>query len=822
MKTEEYFKNNIMALDVFNAKYAHPKQSGELEDVSEVFRRVCEILGKDEHTIIRNTWYDDMMDGWYRPGGSIISGVGSPEVVSLANCTTIPLLGDSIKDIMKCMSDTMHCAAKRQGLGVEMSPLRPAKAKVNNAAIESTGTVPWMSFLNSMGQYVGQKGRLPAILLSLNVSHPDIEAFCTSKSDLDSIKNANISVQITDDFMVAVANDADWNLEFETRHEKISKTVKAKDLFTLISKQARDHAEPGVQFIDAARAGSIIHQIYLATGDERFKIVSTNACSEKFLAAYGCCMLGSLNMGMFPISEKEYKPLLQEKVFNLVRMIDNAITYEIEEKRYGVIEQKEIMELTREIGLGFTNLHQWFINASVQYDSDEAINMIDTFMKWYAYYAFAASQALAIEKGPAKAYEELNFTNQDLMGSSFFRNIVDEFYEGNPKLVGPLRNLALMSIAPTGSLSLIFPRACISSGAEPCMPAHWRKTRAMSKGEYEWYFILPGFIKDELLENINNVMGADATEDLAFIMNVGEATPDNGGELGIEVLRIIEEYLGKGTFKPAHDIDPLQKVKMMSRIYQWVDAAVSTTYNVPERTTAEEIEEIYMEAWLQGVRAVSVYREGSREGILVFDPPQSKDVKKTSYCEQRPEDIVFTCAPKRKMDMPCEIHHCKVQGKSWIALVGMHNNYPYEVFAGECHEDMYVPQTVKDGILRKAGAKYSLIVPIRRSEVEYKDVASVFMNANYRALTRMISLSLRHGVRPAFITDQLKKADEGLTEFSSVVSRVLNKYMNKLDYDFLNKKSKEGEACQFCGSTDWTHVGGCLICANCQRGSRCD
>lgn len=831
METKDYFKDNIMAVDIFNTKYCHEKEDGELENVADVFWRVCEGLGKYETEGTRVRWHQSMMEGWYRPGGSIISGVGSEQVVSLANCTTIPMLGDSIKDIMKCMSDTMHCAARRQGLGVDVSPLRPAGAPVNNAAVESTGAVPWMDFIQSMGQYVGQKGRLPAILLSLNVSHPDIMTFCKSKSELGVIENANISVQITDDFMKAVKDGAEWDLHFSMKNISIIETVNARELFALISKQACDSAEPGVQFIDEMRAGSMIHQIFRATLDGRFKIISTNACSEKPLVPYGSCMLGSLNMGMFPILVEEYKPILKEKVYQLVHLIDCAITYELENKRYGVDEQRVIMELTREIGLGFTNLHQWFINAGVQYDSDEAIVMIEEFMKWYTFYAFEASQALADVKGPAAAYTEYlgdpydsprpvsSFTNKDLMGSKFFANIVNEFYDGDWTKVRPLRNLALMSVAPTGSLSLIFPDTCISSGAEPGMPAHWRRTRARLKGEYEWYFILPSFIKKELLEKIGFMSSFDAKEDLAFIKNVGEATPDNGGELGKEVMEIIERYLGLGTFKPAHEIDPMQKIKMMAGIYKWVDAAVSITYNVPENTTPQQIEDIYMAAWENGVRAVSVYREGSREGILVFEPP-TQEVKKTDYCTVRPENIIFNCAPKRDTELPCEIHHCKVKGKNWLVIIGMHNGFPYEIFAGESHEDMYVPQTVKAGVLKKVGKTYSLIVPIRRSTVEYKDIAETFMNEQYRSLTRMISLSLRHGCRPAFITDQLKKADEGITEFSSVVSRVLNKYMKTLDFQYRGEKNKN-DKCSNCGLADWHYEGGCKTCSNCGA-SKCD
>lgn len=280
MNTEDYFKNNQMAIDIFNAKYAFDKENGEKENVLEVFTRVARNLAvyESEPEKWEKIWIDDMMEGWYRPGGSILSGVGSKSVISLANCTTIPLSEDSIQGINKCVSDMMLCAAKRQGLGVDVSVLRPKGAKVNNAANESTGAIPWMDYLQSMGNYVGQAGRRPAVLLSIKCNHPDVVEFIKSKTDLNLIQNANISVQITDAFMEAVIEDNEWELHFETKHEIISKIVKAKDIFELISESAHVSAEPGVQFIDLMRKGSMIHQIYLATGDERFCVVSTNAC----------------------------------------------------------------------------------------------------------------------------------------------------------------------------------------------------------------------------------------------------------------------------------------------------------------------------------------------------------------------------------------------------------------------------------------------------------------------------------------------------------------------------------------------------------------
>jgi ribonucleoside-diphosphate reductase alpha chain len=816
LELEQYFKDNQMAVDVVRKKYCHKKHNGEAENIEEMFSRVASGLAAmepshEDQTYWADKWLDDLMTGWYRPGGSILSGVGHTKKVSLINCTTLPLAEDSIEAIAKCNLDMMKCAARRQGLGVDVSKLRPKGATVNNSAEKSTGAIPWMDWLASMGNYVGQLGRVPAILMSIKDHHPDVMEFCLAKSDLNKIQNANISVQISNEFMEAVKNDADWNLYFETHHEKIEKTVKAREIFELISSQAHKYAEPGVQFIDLMRKGSMIHQIYEKKGDERFKIISTNACSEKPLPAYGNCVLGSLNMAMFPHNPEEYKPILEEKVYNLTRMLDNSISYEVENELYGVSEQKEMLELVREIGMGFTNLHEWFMNADVQYDSDEAIQMVGEFQKWYAYYAVIASQKLAEEKGAAGAYESTGITNRDLLESTFFKNVADILPSD---WIKPLRNLALLSVAPTGTLSLTFPQGCLSTGAEPLVAScWWKKTRALNDNQsYDFYFELPKKVKEYVLSKITD------PEQRKFLESVKYSTKDNTGEYGKMVKVLIDDLLGEDFFKPAHLIDPSQKVKLMGELYKYTDACVSITFNIPENATVETVQNIYQEAYDHNVRAVSVYRDGSREGILIFDFDKETKEEKPVYCSERPDNIVFNCAPKRPADLSCEIHHCKVQGKNWLVIVGLHNEYPYEVFAGEYTEDMYVPKTVKEGILRKVGKSYSLIIPIRKSEVEYKDIASVFMNAQYRSLTRMISLSLRHGVRPAFITDQLKKADEGISEFSSVVSRVLNKYMKSIDYSFKESKKKE---CQNCGPSEWIYSSGCEKCANCGV-SKCD
>lgn len=828
---EEYFEGNELSSSIFQKKYCLPGD----KSVSDVFRRVARGLAQYEVNKVNpekckaqyweDAWTQEMLDGWYRPGGSILAGVGNRSKVSLANCTTIGLAEDTIN----CISDTqrkmMKCAAARQGLGVDVSNIRPRGARVNNAANESGGVVPWMDYLQSIAKYVGQQGRIPAMLISLNVGHPDIEEFIGCKTDLNMINNANISVQITDEFMEAVENDDDWHMNFSTPHETFHKTISARKLLRLIAAKACETAEPGVQYIDQARRGTMIHQIYEKTKDKRFKVISTNACSEKFLANTGICLLGSLNMGKFSPVKDIYLQQLQDIVPSFVRLMDNAIEYEIDYNRSPLPEQRWMVEHAREMGLGITNVHTWLLKQGLAYDSDEAIEAVEEFFANYMHIAFQTSMDLAKEKGPCKAYELYKDMNDPeyLMGSIFYSNMIKRFYP-NFHGVGPLRNLAIGSVAPTGSLSMTFSEPALSSGIEPAIGAYyWRKTRALSSDNKSWkyFFCFPEPVKRFVVEHedFQNL----TPEEQIIVKTCPESQEDNDGQFGIAIVNIIEPILKKVDFKPAHDIDPFQKIKLMSRLYNWLDAACSVTYNLPKGTTPELIEKIYYEAWKKGVRAVSVYVDGSREGILVFEPPTKEDTKeKVVFCDERPDHLTFTCAPKREKKLPCDIHKCKIKGKDWLVLVGMLEGYPYEIFAGEYDKDeMYVPNNVTEGhIIKNGKGSYSLLINIKGAEVEYKNIAQTFMNERYRSMTRMISLALRHGVRPVYIIDQIKKADEDITEFSSAVNRVLNKYIKSLDYAYLSKST--GFKCEFCGSDQAIFNGGCKICANCGKGSRCD
>lgn len=814
--SKEYFSSYDYAHKMFDSKYPH-KIDDRLETPAEVFMRVADKLSdfEEDKEKYKNIWFSLMWSGWFRPGGSIMSGIGSSKKISLANCTTVPLSGDTLEDIAQCDYDLMKVAAYRQGVGFDASKLRPRGSKISNSAEESTGTIPWIDKLTKVGDYVGQKGRKPAILVSLKVNHPDIEEFISCKTDLNKIQNANISVQITDDFMNAVKNDENYELRFEVENgEIISKNVKAKELFSKIAETAYLSAEPGVQYIDLMKNGSMVQCVADTTGLKKYEITSTNACSEKPLSPYSVCNLLSINMEMFSTNEKEYKEELSTIIPYLIRLSDNVCEYELKNNLSPLEKQREIVEDLREIGFGVTNIHGWLLKENLAYDSDEAINKLENFIKFYSKNVFESSVNLGEEKGDAPAFNLVR-DKSHFMNSTYFNNIVNEFYNGDYNLVKNMRNMAHMSIAPTGSLSDTFPTPCVSSGIEPAIGVYyWRRTRAINKGEYTYFFVFPKRLKDYLLTKID-----ENSEDYTIINNFSGSEEDNNGEIGTKIIKIINKYIPKGFFKPAYEIDPLKKVELMGKIYKWIDAAVSCTYNLPEDANVDIVEKIYMSAYNHGIRAVSVYREGSRQGILIFEDPITNRKKyESSYNDdkKRPNEITYHLSPKRDDELKCDIHHCSIAGKAWLVIVGLFNDKPYELFAGE-KEDLYIPQNCREGFIKKEkNGKYSLHINIKGNNVIFESVAYSLMDDRQRALTRLISLSMRHGVPLEFIQKQLKKAGGEITDFSTVVARVLSKYIKKYIY------LKDDIVCPECKQETMVKTESCMKCINPKCGySKC-
>ncbi len=518
---------------------------------------------------------------------------------------------------------------------------------------------------------------------------------------------------------------------------------------------------------------------------------------------------------MFSVVPEEYQQELDFLVPYIVRMSDNVTEYETRYKLSPLPEQAWILEQSREIGLGITNIHGWFLKDDLAYDSNEAIEAIGKFFKAYSCTVFKASIALGREKGSAPAFDRVK-DKKAYMGSTYFRNIVNELFDGDYTKVTHLRNMAHMSVAPTGSLSSTFPKPCFSYGVEPFTgPYYWRRTRAIDKGTYTHYFMIPKKVKDYVLSKLNS-----DSYDYQLLSEFPGSVLDEDGVIGVKLADIIDRNLPKGFFKPAHYIDPAQKVKLMGGIYRWVDAAISCTYNLPDTATRDDVENIYMSAYDHGVRAVSVYVDGSREGILIFEDPKTNEANHTKKAacgsEERPVGIMPNCAPVRPKELTCDIINTSIKGETWTVLVGLLDGKAYELFCGNS-EDLYLPKSCKTGLIRKQGkGTYELEVMIRRSPVVYKDLAAALMTDDEKAITRILSLNLRHGVLPRYIVEQLKKSNGNITAFSTAISRVLSKYIGS--YDLIGKESK----CPMCGEPSLVFEEGCIKCAILECGySRC-
>lgn len=642
---------------------------------------------------------------------------------------------------------------------------------------------------------VSNSGRIPAMLLSINVGHPDVEEFIKAKSDLHSIQNANISVQITDAFMEAVLADKEWELKFEVKDtgEKVSKTVRARDLMRLISERACNFAEPGVQFLDTIQRMS--NTTYLTdpeTGEALTPLVS-NACSEKMLYPNSTCVLGSINMGMFNYFQGglDYKGQLDRISVSLVRFLDNTVSYELKHKRYPIPEQGRIVEMLREIGCGITNLHQWVLNQGLEYDSDEAIRLVSDFVCYFAQRCYKASCELGKEKGNFKAFDA-----EKILQSPFIQ-------KGICITPPTLRNSLIMSFAPTGTLSLTFPHPTLSTGIEPA-PGFYYWKRSRVSGAWKWYFNLAPAVNTYMKNNFGISWDWTSIED-----------PD--GKIGESTIQVINEKLGelKGIFKPAHMVDPLKKVELMARMARYVDSSISTTYNLPETATPELVEQIYMEAWKKGVKSVAVYRDKSRQGVIEFESPPAVE-KRFTICADtlRPDKIARRCAPKRPKELPCEIHQITVKGQKWIVPVGIYEGEPFEVFAGKS-DVVQIPEKLKAGKIVKHGKnKYALIIPIVDEEaLEFKDMALSFQNDEQNALTRQISLNLRTGTHLQFIVEQLRKGAGSIADFSAAIARVLGKYIKPV--------VTRDEKCPHCGNDSLDRSQGCVKCVSCGW-SRCE
>lgn len=774
--------------------------------------------------------------------------------VNTHNCTTISLgklrnkdeEWDSLEAIVRNTGYTVSkCAAFRQGLGVDFSALRPAGTKVLNSANESTGAVHWMSFMDGIGRYVGQKGRIPAMLFSLACDHPDIEAFCVAKEKRDKIQNANISVQCTEKFYRAVANNDDWELKFEIpavkkgdkiyvdvhsidmnttreketgryyriathdrKREVWTKTVKARELMELIAKQMHANGEPGIQNIDLARKYSNSDAMYDPNDEYDSRILSTNACSEQYLSRESLCVLASINVARFSTKKEIYIGQLEKIGKSINRFLDNVNECEVRDQTYATPHQKLAIQKLRRTGAGVTNIAAWLFKQNIVYASPQCNTVIEDFMKWYNYWLYVSTEELGKEKGDFGLFKPEKWKAAPFVARMIA--LSEELHKdfGVPVLTGKhARNVTVSSIAPTGTLSLMFRGLVLSYGIEPPFFMYfWKRTRMA--GKYDYYFNVPRIVREMFeAKGYKIPIEADSIQD----------TWD--GSRGREIAKFIDDHKNEFKFLESVDVKPMDKLEMMSKVMKWVDSSISTTYMLPEGSDWKECYKFILASHEKEVKSIAAFPDRKMYGIVSKIPFKSLAFKlkeeglgmyPSDFTDEERKELNLASenisraneTPKRLQVLDADIYVVSVKGEKFVMVVGLQNGEPYEIFGGHVNGFGFKFQQKRGRISKVKKGQYALEI----DELVIEDFSKQFTPTE-QILFRMTSTALRHGVPIPFVVEQLQKATQDITSMGAAAARVLKKYIK-------NGQSVSGKKCPSCGK-DLVYIDGCVSCSGC-------
>ena len=723
------------------------------------------------------------------PGGSPMSGIGNPySTISLSNCVAVESPDDTISSIYERGRDLANLFKRRCGVGIDITTLRPDGSAVSNSAKTSSGAWSFADFYSYVAKHTAQQGRRGALMITLNVGHPDITKFITMKSDLGMTNSANISVMITDEFMEAVKADDYWYLQFKPRGiedpstflASDGKTLKypvtripARELWHLICETATKTAEPGIIFIDNYRKNLPLDYY------EEFKSVCVNPCSEILLSAYDSCRLLSQNLRGFVT-----RPYLPGANFNLrefktcvniaVRLLDDLVDLEIEclgkigeradtqDERELFLRMQTAAQRGRRTGLGTHGLADALAAMNLRYDDPKIAR--DVIREIYATSrneAYRASIQLAVERGPFPAFDwEVE------KKCPFIQRLPEDIYDAMS--IYGRRNGAILTNAPTGTVSIM---SQSSSGIEPVFDNYYTRRRKVSEAD-----------------------GYDSRgEDGEFYQNYKVANRNLEGYFKATGKTEIPEW-----FVTANDIDWSERVKIQGLIQEFIDHGISSTINLPRGTEPEVVEKLYLEAHECGLKGLTVYVDGSRDGILVRDEPKAED---------------WTIRPEV---LPCEIFHTTVQhnGKDeqFTILVTIRDSMPYEVFGGNA-DALDLPKHYTHGQITKIAGKkkhrYELKALNGGEPVIVRDIGGVFRNNEYSVLSRLVTLSLRNQTAVVDVVDQLlREPDANFFTYTKVIARVLKKY--------IHDGEKSAMRCPSCDSKDSLRFQeGCCVCTNC-------
>ena len=753
------------------------------------------------------------------PAGSVMAGLGADKPVSLSNCFVLPSPEDSYSSIMMTRLNQAELMKRRGGVGYDLSNLRPRGAAVNNAAVTSTGAASFMDVCSDVTNEVAQQGRRGALMISMNANHPDVEEFIEKKQDLTKVTGANVSVQVTDEFMKAVEEDKDYLLRWPVdafndpynvmpqdyeeynklysiktnNHKGYVKKVKAKEIWDKIIHCTWNTAEPGVIFRD--------RMVNFSPDGcyTKYRGVSTNPCGEIFMSGNESCRLIAINMLSFidkPFTKdaKLNVSRVYDVTYDAMRLGDDLVDLEneavrrildvVKDDKYAVDVWTGILEKGengRRCGLEFTALSDMCAAMGYKFCTKEA----NEFVKWVCRLMLSAvldCQAdMALERGTFPDYDN------NVENSNEWYKFISEEYPERYRMLNELgrRNISFTTAGPTGTISML---TQTSSGIEPVfMPYYVRRRKCVTADDRVDY---------------TDKLGINFTEFVVVHPQLKKWAEANMSELLSKFDELTEKeweeiYKQSPWYEScAQDIDWGRRVEVQGIVQKYlITHSISSTVNLPNNVSKEEVSNIYMEAWRNGLKGITVYRDGSREGIMIKKEQKKEDDKFESYVS----------APKRPKTLHADFYSTKVKGEVFYVMVGLYKNKPYEIFVYKSDDNKQISNHT------------GTITKVKKSVYKYESDQIVIGNISQKLSTEELatalysSMLMRTGANLKYIIKTAQKVDDNIASFTSAMVRILRKY--------LKEETLEGEKCPECGGK-LIRENGCIHCIDCGW-SRC-
>ena len=835
----QYFKGDELAARVWATKYALKDSFGHLYEQTpddmhhRIASEIARIEKKYPNPMSEQQIFELLKNFRYIvPQGSPMAGIGNNfQVGSLSNCFVIGLDGepDSYGGIIKIDEEQVQLMKRRGGVGHDLSHIRPLGSPVKNSALTSTGLVPFMERYSNATREVAQDGRRGALMLTVSIKHPDSESFIDAKMVEGKVTGANVSVRIDDAFMQAAVDGTQYTQQYPIDAEKplYSKQIDARKLWNKIVHNAWKSAEPGVLFWDTI----IREAVPDCYADLGFRTISTNPCGEIPLCPYDSCRLIAVNLYSYvvnPFTKDAYFDfdLFKEHIGYTQRMMDDIIDLEMEKieailakiKQDPETEEVKQTELNlwtkirnktlkgRRTGVGTTAEGDMIAAMGLTYGTPEATEFSVKVHRALALAAYGSSVNMARERGAFEIYDAKREENNPFIGR--IREADPELYDLMVKY--GRRNIACLTIAPTGTTSIL---TQTTSGIEPVFLPVYKRRRKVNPSD-----------KDVRVDYVDE-SGDSFEEYIVYHHKFITWMQTHGIEVRNDYTQEqIEDLVKRSPYYKAtsNDVDWLNKVRMQGAVQKWVDHSISVTINLPNDISEEMVGKLYVEAWRSGCKGCTVYRDGSRSGVLISlagdgKNKKKKDEKKAHYMAEE-EHIL-----KRPVELEADVVRFQNNKEKWIAFIGLIDNRPYEIFTGIADDDegIFCPKSVTKGKIIKAvnenGEKrYDFQFINKRGFKTTIEGLSEKFNPEFWNYAKLISGVLRYGMpieQVLKLVSSLELDNQSINTWKMGVERALKKYLP-------NGTKLSGQTCPNCGQESLVYQEGCLICTNCGT-SRC-